>query len=85
VLADTTTHAAIDGTGWVQEAGDREPLTEVGQIFRMDMYYAGHPDGDYKVVNKVVVLDPPSVIGWMTGQKRATVSWSSAAGSGGTT
>ena len=30
VLADPTTHAAIDGTGWVQEAADRAPLTEVG-------------------------------------------------------
>ena len=26
VLADPTTHAAIDGTGWVQEAADRAPL-----------------------------------------------------------
>lgn len=45
VLADPTTHSAIDGTGWVQEAADRAPLTEVGQIFRMDMYHPGqHPD-----------------------------------------
>lgn len=36
VLADPTTHAAIDGTGWVQEAGDRAPLTEAEQVFRMD-------------------------------------------------
>ncbi|GLY89970.1 activator of HSP90 ATPase [Actinoallomurus iriomotensis] len=67
VLADPTTHAAIDGTGWVQESADRTPLTEVGQIFRMDMFHAGHPDGDYQVVNKVEVLDPPHVIGWLTG------------------
>jgi hypothetical protein len=40
VLADPTTHSAIDGTGWVSEAVDRAPLTEVGQIFRMDMYHA---------------------------------------------
>ena len=39
VLADTATHSAIDGTGWVQEAVDRAPLTEVGQIFRVDMYH----------------------------------------------
>ena len=67
VLADPTTHAAIDGTGWVQEAADRAPLTEVGQIFRMDMYHADHPDGDYQVVNQVQVLDPPHAIGWLTG------------------
>jgi hypothetical protein len=59
VLADPATHAAIDGTGWVQEAVDRAPLTEVGQVFEMDMYRAGHPDGDYQTANKVQVLDPP--------------------------
>lgn len=26
VLADPVTHAAIDGTGWVQEAADREVI-----------------------------------------------------------
>ena len=33
VLADPATHAVIDGTGWVQEAVDRAPLTEAGQVF----------------------------------------------------
>jgi uncharacterized protein YndB with AHSA1/START domain len=70
VLADPAAHAAIDGTGWVQEAADRAPLTEAGQIFRMDMYHSGHPDGDYQVVNKVVVLDPPRAIGWLTGTEK---------------
>jgi hypothetical protein len=70
VLADPAAHAAIDGTGWVQESVDRAPLTEVGQIFRMDMYHPGHPDGDYQVVNKVVVLDPPCAIGWLTGTEK---------------
>jgi uncharacterized protein YndB with AHSA1/START domain len=59
VLTDPATHSAIDGTGWVQEAVDRAPLTEVGQIFRMDMYHPGHPNGDYQVANKIQVLDPP--------------------------
>jgi hypothetical protein len=70
VLADPTTHSAIDGTGWVQEPVDRAPLTEVGQTFRMDMYHANHPDGDYQVVNKVKVLDPPHAIGWLTGYQK---------------
>lgn len=70
VLADPTTHSSIDGTGWVQEAADRAPLTEVGQLFRMDMHHAAHPDGDYKVVNKVEVLDPQRAIGWMTGYEK---------------
>jgi hypothetical protein len=67
LLTEPSTHAAIDGTGWVQEAVDRAPLTEVGQIFRMDMYHANHPDGNYQVVNKVEVFDPPRAIGWLTG------------------
>lgn len=70
VLADPATHASIDGTGWVQECVDPEPLTRVGQLFRMDMFHTGHPDGDYRVVNKVVVLDAPRAVGWMTGTER---------------
>lgn len=67
VLADPTTHAAIDGTGWVAESVERAPLTEVGQLFRMGMYHANHPGGDYQTINKVVVFDSPRVIGWVTG------------------
>jgi hypothetical protein len=67
VLSDPTAHAAIDGTGWVQESADQAPLTEVGQIFRMDMHHPDHPDGDYQTANKVVVLDAPHAIGWLTG------------------
>jgi uncharacterized protein YndB with AHSA1/START domain len=70
VLADPATHSAIDGTGWVQEAVDRAPLTEVGQVFRMDMYHPNHPNGDYRVANKVQVLDPPRAVGWLTGQEK---------------
>ncbi|MFB4284618.1 MULTISPECIES: hypothetical protein [unclassified Nonomuraea] len=70
VLADPTTHAAIDGTGWVQEAVNQAPLTEVGQIFRMDMYHDNHPERGYQVVNKVQVLDPPRAIGWLTGYEK---------------
>jgi len=70
VLADPTAHAAIDGTGWVQEPADRAPLTEMGQIFRMDMYHPGHPKGNYQTANKVNVLDPPRAIGWLTGTEK---------------
>jgi hypothetical protein len=71
VLADPTAHAAIDGTGRVQEADDRAPLTEVGQIFRMGMYHPGHPDRNYQTANKIELLDPPRVIGWLTGTEKA--------------
>ena len=70
VLADPAAHVAIDGTGWVAEAADRAPLTEAGQIFRMDMYHHGHPNGNYQTVNKVQVLDPPRAISWLTGQDK---------------
>jgi hypothetical protein len=67
VLADPTKHAAIDGTGWVREPLDSQPLTEVGQIFRMDMYHDNHPDGGYRMANRVAVFDPPSTISWEPG------------------
>ena len=70
VLADPTTHAAIDGTGWVQESVDRGVLTAVGQVFRMDMYHPNHPDGEYRVANRVFVFDAPRAIGWFPGTEQ---------------
>ncbi|MGB6208345.1 polyketide cyclase [Mycobacterium sp.] len=71
VLADPTTHSAIDGTGWVGEAVDREPLTGAGQIFRVAMYHDGHPNKNYEMANKVVVCDRPRAIAWEPGQDAA--------------
>jgi uncharacterized protein YndB with AHSA1/START domain len=68
VLADPTKHAAIDGTGWVREPLDSKPLTAAGQVFRMAMYHPNHPDGSYRVANRVQVFDPPNVISWEPGQ-----------------
>lgn len=70
VLADPATHSAIDGTGWVQDAVDPAPLTEAGQVFRMDMYHPSRPNGNYRVANEVQMLDPPHAIGWLTGQEK---------------
>jgi uncharacterized protein YndB with AHSA1/START domain len=70
LLADPTTHPAIDGTGWVREAVDRAPLTAVGQIFRMTMYHPNHPDGEYQMANKVQVLDPSRAIAWLPGREK---------------
>ncbi|WP_410667006.1 polyketide cyclase [Amycolatopsis sp. cmx-4-68] len=70
VLADPASHVSIDGTGWVQEALDRAPLTEAGQIFRMGMHHGAHPEGDYRVVNKVQVFDAPRAISWLTGYEK---------------
>lgn len=70
VLADPATHAAIDGTGWVKQVVDPEPLAGVGQHFRMGMHHVDHPDGDYETVNKVTVFDPPRAIAWLTGYRK---------------
>lgn len=71
VLADPAEHAAIDGTGWVRESLDGDRLSEVGQIFRMAMYHANHPDGNYEMANRIVAFDPPRAIGWEPGQRSA--------------
>jgi hypothetical protein len=68
VLTDPIKHAAIDGTGWVREPVDSQPLTAAGQVFRMGMYHANHPDGDYQMANRVRVFDPPRAISWEPGQ-----------------
>jgi uncharacterized protein YndB with AHSA1/START domain len=68
VLADPSTHAAIDGTGWVRESLDGKRLTESGQIFRMAMYHENHPDKNYEMANRVEVFDPPRAIAWQPGQ-----------------
>lgn len=68
VLADPTTHQAIDGTGWVRESIDGKPLTEVGQIFRMAMYHFNVGGQHYEMANRVEVFDPPYAIAWLPGQ-----------------
>lgn len=67
LLADPSTHAAIDGTGWVREPVDTARLTETGQIFRMGMYHDYHPRKDYEMANRVEVLDRPRAIAWQPG------------------
>ena len=71
VLADPAAHAAIDGTGWVREPLDSQPLTAAGQVFRVGMYHAGHPDGNYQMANRVQVFDSPQAISWEPGQRVA--------------
>ncbi|MGV0793966.1 polyketide cyclase [Mycolicibacterium sp. XJ1819] len=68
VLADPSTHQLIDGTGWVREPLDGEPLTEVGQVFRMAMYHDNHPEKHYEMANLLEVFDQPHAIAWQPGQ-----------------
>jgi hypothetical protein len=67
VLADPSTHPAIDGTGWVRGPRDGERITAEGQVFRMAMYHPNHPDKDYEIANLVEVFDEPRTIGWKPG------------------
>jgi len=71
ILADPSTHEAIDGTGWVRQPLDDKRLTGTGQIFRMAMYHDNHPDKDYEMANRVEVFDRPHAIAWQPGQGRA--------------
>jgi uncharacterized protein YndB with AHSA1/START domain len=68
VLADPTTHQAIDGTGWVRESLDRKRLTDVGQVFRMAMYHRNYGGMHYEMANRVEVFDAPHAIAWQPGQ-----------------
>ena len=67
VLADPSTHASIDGTGWVRGSLDAGRITATGQVFRMAMYHPNHPDKDYTIANLVEVFDEPRVIAWKPG------------------
>ena len=67
VLADPSAHAAIDGTGWVRGAMDGDRITAAGQVFRMAMHHADHPDRDYRIANLVEVFDEPHAIAWRPG------------------
>jgi hypothetical protein len=67
ILADPSTHAAIDGTGRVCKPVDDARLDHVGQVFRMAMYHPDHPDKNYETFNRVEVFDRPSAISWKPG------------------
>jgi hypothetical protein len=71
VLADPASHAAIDGTGWVNESLDGERITAVGQVFRMSMYHPNHPDKNYEIANLVELFDAPRTIAWKPGTESA--------------
>jgi hypothetical protein len=69
VLADPSTHADIDGTGWVRESLDGARITAAGQVFHIAMYHENHPDKDYKMANLIEVFDAPRAIAWKPGQE----------------
>ncbi|MDT7732344.1 MAG: hypothetical protein QOK45_2597, partial [Mycobacterium sp.] len=68
VLADPTTHQAVDGTGWVRESLDGKRLSGTGQVFRMAMYHENYGGMHYETANRVEVFEPPRAIAWLPGQ-----------------
>lgn len=75
VLCDPSKHVSIDGTGWVCESLDGQPITGVGQHFLMRMYHPNHPDGHYTIANRVDVFEPPLAIQWTPGYYLEDGSW----------
>ena len=67
VLTDPSSHADIDGTGWVRASREGDRITAAGQVFRMAMYHPNHPDKDYEIANRVEVFEEPRAIAWMPG------------------
>ena len=62
VLADPDQHTALDGTGMLRGAVTTEPVTGVGDVFVMRMYFVRH--GDYEMNNHVVEFEQNRRIGW---------------------
>jgi uncharacterized protein YndB with AHSA1/START domain len=75
VLADPARHPDTEPTDWVRAARDPQPITEVGQVFGMDMH---HPSvGDYVIHNTVTVLESDRAIAWQPGQYDEHGTWGS--------
>ncbi|HSZ39098.1 MAG TPA: SRPBCC family protein [Trebonia sp.] len=62
VLADPVRHIEIDGSGMLRGAVTTSPLTGVGDVFVMRMYFKSL--GDYEMNNHVVEFQPDRRIGW---------------------
>lgn len=67
VLSDPAQHQFTEPADWVRDALDPEPITEVGQIFGIEMYFE-QAGGRYEMHNKVSVLEPGRAIAWVPGQ-----------------
>lgn len=66
VLADPARHTETEPGDWVRSAIDPEPITEVGQVFSINMFIESQ--GDYVMDNRVIALEPGRTIAWAPGQ-----------------
>ena len=62
VLADPGRHAELDGSGMVRGAVTTAPISGVGEVFIMRMYFSEL--GDYEMNNHVVEYERDRRIGW---------------------
>jgi hypothetical protein len=62
LLATPGRHLDIDGSGMLR-GSDSAPVTAVGDVFIMNMYFEPL-GGDYQMNNHVVVLEPDRRIAW---------------------
>jgi Polyketide cyclase / dehydrase and lipid transport len=62
VLADPVRHLELDGSQMLRGAVTTAPVTAVGDVFVMKMYFAAL--GDYEMNNHVVEFEQDRRIGW---------------------
>ncbi|MEJ2867102.1 SRPBCC family protein [Actinomycetospora sp. OC33-EN08] len=76
LVADPDRHPDIDASGMVRASQTHLALTELGDVFTMDMH--NEQMGDYTTENHVVVYEPDAAIGWApagSGQRPAGYTW----------
>ncbi len=62
LLTAPARHVELDGSGMVRGTSSTEPVTGVGDVFVMRMYF--DPLGHYEMINHVVEYEPDRRIGW---------------------
>jgi hypothetical protein len=62
VLADPARHVEIDGSGMLRGAASSMPISGIGDVFVMKMYYSQL--GDYEMNNHVVEYELDRRLGW---------------------
>ena len=62
VLADPRRHTELDGSGMLRGTVTMTPISGVGDVFIMKMYFSAL--GDYEMNNHVVEYEPDRRIGW---------------------
>jgi hypothetical protein len=66
VLSDPTRHKDTEPGDWVREAIDTKPITAIGQIFAMNMFFP-RAGGHYVTHNLVTEFERDKTIAWATG------------------